>query len=267
MPSFLGPLGALVPIDVVSQLRQSAPRRLTYGTTIGGVRHVQVGARVHRSWDVSAPPGSVAEDLAALSAFVAGEFGDGPFWWVDAWSQVTNLLPPGPAVLERTWANTVYGGPQVLPDGSVVGRSLVATGSTAVVDADGAVLRLPCVPGRAVTASAWVSSTVQRVRVVARNAAGAVVASADGRTQIDGWERAHATLPPPAGAHHVVLEFTGAGRIARPALTWSPRMLGYHGGQGADSVVIEGLDQTPTIAHPGPGGQMAAATFTLVEVG
>lgn len=208
-------------------------------------------------------------DSATLAGFVAGEFGPGPFWWVDEWAQVTNVLPPLVASLATPWPNTVPGGPLALGDGTRVGRSLLVTNASAAayLSHDGEVLRLPCVAGVAVTASAWLSAAGALLRVEVRSATGGVISVGTAARENEGLGRVSASVVPPPGADHLVIAFAGGGRIARPALTWTADLLDYHGGQGASSVVIEGLDQEVLLAHRGPWGRLAALSYRVLEVG
>lgn len=270
MASYLGPLGGLVPVRCASSLRTSTARPVSLRTTLGGRRMAQVGRRAHRSWDVGLSAASSPSDLAPVQAFVDGEHGVGPWWWIDAWSQVTNLLPPGAAALEPPWNNTVIGPPVSLPDESRAGRSLTLVDPATISymrDIDGSILRLPCVPGVPMTASAWMDAPGATMTLALTNASGLPVGAATVAHSVTGWARDSATITPPPGATQASLQFKGSGSIAHPAATWTGDAMAYHAGQGAPRVIVSEFNQDVTLATGTPGRQMASAAYIVTEVG
>jgi len=268
MPSYLGHLGGLAPIKAPASLRDGAERPMSFRTTLGGVRKGQHGQRVHRSWAVTLPPATTPEDAATLAAFVAGEFGTGPWWWLDPWAQVTNLTSPRGGALEvGTLAGATLAGAVDLGEGQVAGRHLLTNGATVdLPHVKGAPEFVPVLPGVPVTVSAWVDGGM--VEPVFRDLADAVVEVGDGSVATgSGWQRVFATATPPAGAASVQIRVTGANRATRPAITWTDHLLGYHAGQGAPHVVVNGSSQDVVLATRARGGQYAALSFTIEEVG
>jgi len=268
MPQYLGHLGGMVPIHAAASLSTSDERPMSFRTTLGGVRKVQYGQRTHRKWSVSFPPATAPEQAATLAAFVAGEFGTGPWWWVDSWAQVTNLCSARGGALEvGALAGVSLAGAVDLGDGHYAGRHLITGGATVdLPHVKGAPELVPVLPGRAVTVSAWVDGGT--VSAVFRNAAGAMVSNPAGQSASgSGWQRVAATAVPPATAAAVQVRVTGANRVTRPAITWTPHLLGYHAGQGAPKAVVGPAAQDVRWAATNPGQQYAAVSFTIEEVG
>lgn len=272
--SYLGPLGGLVPLTAqaapIAGLGSSSARPMSYRTTLGGVRKAQAGQRTHRRWSVDLGQGTAPEAAATLSAFVAGEFGTGPWWWVDPWAMVTNLASPRGAALEvgDLTGATLTVGTVHLGGAAYAGRHLQLGGATVdLPHVRGNPEPVPVLPGRPVTVSAWVDGGT--VAALFRNAAGGVVATSPGRAADGtGWQRVADTAVAPPSAASVQVRVSGANRTARPAITWTPHLLGYFGGQGAPAVVVDGGSGLDVgFAAPEPDGQFAAFKFTIEEVG
>lgn len=270
MTSYLGDLGYLVPVAAPAVLRPRRQAPISTATTLGGTKVAQVAAGpAHREWQVQTAA-TTPEVAATMEAFLAGEFGVGPWWWIEVWAQTTNVLPPQVASLEAAWRSTVHGGPVILPSGDVAGRSLIASGTTYIDRPAGSALRLPCVPSRPVTASAWLSSQGQDVAIIARDSAGATLATSSvGTTPGLGLQRAAATLTPPEGTHHVIVRFRGSGRIVRPALTWTPQALPYGAGAGCQQALVADLNQDviQAVNDTGARDRLATWSYTVLEVG
>ena len=234
MPQYLGHLGGMVPIHAAASLSTSDERPLSFRTTLGGVRKVQYGQRTHRRWSVSFPPATAPEQAATLAAFAAGEFGTGPWWWVDSWAQVTNLCSARGGALEvGDLTGATLGGPVDLGGGQVAGRHLLLGGATVdLPHVKGAPEFVPVLPGRPVTVSAWVDGGT--VGPVFRNAAGAIVSTPAGQTVSGtGLQRVAATAVAPPTAASGQVRVTGAHRAPRPPNTRTPHLLRHHTRQGA----------------------------------
>lgn len=269
MSAYLGVLGDLVLIKCPSRLQQEASRGLSERITVGGVRRVQIGPRLLRTWDVGVEA-ATPDDLATLAGFVAGEWGPGPFLWVDPWAQVTNLLPPARAALELPWANTSPAGPATLAPGVRAGRSLAIIDSATITHwADPALIDIPCTPGVPVTVSIWARGAGLVLRSVVRALDGSWLASAPATAVGSEWVRLAVTVTPPAGAHRVTVQLEGGGVVTRPAATWSSSVLEYHAGQGVAGVVIDGLQQDVILAtrEVRAHGRMASVGYRVLEVG
>ncbi|MDO5534111.1 MAG: hypothetical protein Q4F65_05620 [Propionibacteriaceae bacterium] len=277
MTSYIGPIGGLVAIDCPSTLVSTVAREQVERVTTSGVVHVQVSPRTRRQWRLDWGVATPAE-LAGLGALVAGEFGLGPFWFVDPWAQVTNLLPPAASTLEvAAPGDRSVGGPAVLPGGTRVGRTMLIGDPAAptvlpwVSTTEPA--RVPVVAGVPVTGSLWgLGAGAVQVRLAWYDAAGAHLSSTPwASVQSSGrMVRAHQSTLPVAGAASVMVTVMGASRVARPAITWTDTLMDWHVGQGAHSVVVPAdLAQDVILAtrEPRLHGRLASASTTIREVG
>lgn len=264
----IGKLGALVEVystpdgHSVSQERDSSTR-----TTLGGRKVVRLAARGHRTWSFSGSGGKPLE-LAALQGFARGDFGPGPFWWVDPWAQQSNLLDPRDAAIEVPWGNSTLGGPVVLPGGPVVARHVRTASASTLWSTSpfGDYSRAPVVPGRDVTLSAWVDASTQGLRYVFHDAAGAVVGGVGVVSgTASGWHRVSRTLPAPVGAASVVIGQSGTGGLAAPAVTWTSEVREYGTGAGARKVIVTGYSESVKVARR--GAMYSDQSYQIVEVG
>jgi hypothetical protein len=251
-------------------------------TTLGGAVKAQLGKRTAREIKVDHEMVDPA-GIANLAALVAGEYGGGPFWWVDPWAQVTNLLTPAASVLEvGTWraedaAKAVSAASVLLADGGRAGRSIVVGVPSELLTlprrptASGwpAADNIPVLPGKPVTASVYASGTAVDVRMQWLDAAGTSLGSQTARTAAPGAiaRRCSVTGVPPEGAASCYVAVTGANVIARPAVTWTARVMPWHVGQGMPRVVVAAIDEDPALASIAPGRQWAASSYTVTEVG
>ena len=267
MTSFLGPLGRLVPVECPSTLTSQFERPASTRTTLGGRRTARIAARGHRSWAVSTGMATPLE-LANLAAVARGDFGPGPFWWVDPWAQQSNLLDPRDAAIEVPWGNSTLGGPVTLPGGPVVARH-ARTGSALnnwSTSPFGDYSRAPVIPGRDVTVSAWLDSAAKGLRYVFQDAAGSAV---DGIGVVSGtasgWHRVSRTVPAPDGAASVVLGQAGTGGLAAPAVTWTSEVREYGPGSGARNVIVTSFSQDVRAAWK--GAMYSDQSYQIMEVG
>lgn len=264
----IGRLGALVEVystpdgHSVSQERASSAR-----TTLGGRKVVSLAARGHRTWSFSGSAGKPLE-LAALQGFARGDFGAGPFWWVDPWAAQTNVLDPRDAAIEVPWGSTTLAGPVALPDGPVVARHVRTGASIAswATSPHGGFSRAPVVPGQVVTVSAWVDSAAQSLRYVFQDAAEAAVGSTSAVSGTRaGWHRVSASVTVPDGAASVVIGQSGMGGLAAPAVTWTSELREYGAGAGARNVVVTGYSESVRVARL--GSMYADQSYQIMEVG
>lgn len=273
MWAYLGSLGALVPIPGMGILRPdslSLERPATYRRTLGGRVTARVGARTHRAWSVQPDTVVSPTELAAVQAFVSGVFGPGPWWWVDPWAQVTNVLTPRDGENAAGWSNVVQGGPVVLPDGAVGGSVVKTTSTPAVVLRDGVPALVPVLAGGAVTVSVYASVPGVSVVGTFRNAAGATVGTALTSPASAGvWSRVSVSGTVPVGAVSVEVSVTGPASVAVacPAVTWTDAVMPYGAPGGADKVLVSALSQDVVLAHAGRNGQFSGGSFVVTEVG
>ncbi|KZM78405.1 hypothetical protein [Cellulosimicrobium sp. I38E] len=273
--AWVGPLGGLVEVRAPRGIAPSVARATTYRTTLGGVRKAHQAPRALRQLAVDLSY-STPEQVANLAALVSGEYGSGPFWYVDPWAAVTNLLTPTASTLEPgSWTTTgtvTAAGAVPLVGGGRAGRSL-AVASTAdqvfLPRRNGARDDVPVVPGRPVTASVYATGAAVSVRIQWVDAAGAGLSSVTAGGSFAGPELgrvAVSAMPPPGAAAMYVVAF-GASRLARPAVTWTDEARGWYPGQGMPRCLFPGLDTSVVLAHDDPDGRGAQHTFTVMEVG
>lgn len=270
MTAYLGNLGMMVPLGLMSELSIQHTRNANFAETLGGRRVAQIAPRAHREWRVSPLAEAYAEELAPILGFIRGEFGNGPWWWLDEWAQVTNILPPDVSLYRHNWRNTTRGGPVTLPDGAIAGESLIANGSTYVDWASGDEVRFPVVQGVPVTGSAWLGGARHATRIEVRDVNDQVLDFSHVERTGAGLQRTAATITPGPNAHHCVLRFINPGRIVRPALTFTPQVTSYHGGNGCTQAIIQGTYAEDVIRAHVEGyadSQAASGSFTISEVG
>lgn len=276
MTTYIGPLGGLVAIECPSSLRAASERPASTRVTTSGVVRQQVSRRASREWDVqwgAARP----EQIANLAAIVAGEFGLGPFWFVDPWAQVTNLLAPRASMLEgEPPAGMSLGGPVNLADGSRAGRSWVVANPATVHHVnylDGVLHRIPVRNGQTATGTVHASGAGSvDLRLQWYDAASNFLSNTAWTSHTPGSAvtRLHVYGNPPVGAHSASVQVRGANRITRPALTWTSFVAEWHVGQGAPSVAIPAtLAQDIILAtrEARSHGRMASVSTTIREVG
>ncbi len=271
----LGVPGYLFAVPGVTALSDSLERASSTRTTLGGVRVVQEAVRAHRTWAVTLRPGSRPQDLAPIVALAEGEWGRGPFRFVSEWAQVTNLLTPRASLLDVKGAGFGWteGGPVMLGDGSLAGRQVYRHGggsSIILPRAGGQEESVPVIPGIPVTASVYATG-LAAIRLRWLDANGTLI-SEDGPVDDElglNATRLSITRTPPAGAAlaqmRVTVELNRL--IARPAITWTPRLMPYYPGSGVARVRVTGLGHDVRAAWLGDGGQRAGLSFTVEEVG
>src|SRR5690606_35066872 len=127
---YLGSLGRLVALSCPSEERVQPAPRYREEFTVEGRRRVQVRPASPRVWDLSVGVATPAE-LAALSGFVTGAWGPGPWHWVPVLAQSGNLLTPGEAsLMERASVSAQSiqdAGPVRASDGAWASRSVTVT--------------------------------------------------------------------------------------------------------------------------------------------
>ena len=275
MTAYLGSLGSLVRVECPADQSKDTERPTRYVSTLGGSMFAQVGPRTKRSWDVRLPRISTPAEVATWQAFVEGEYGDGPWWFVPEMAATTNLVSPRGSVLDHGGSvhggTSPNGGPMVLPDGSRAGRSwLVEPDVTLILPWVGGSERVPVLPGVPVTASLWVAgSTTPQMRVAVYDGNGSFTRYVYGTTSTGAVaERFSVTFTPNAGESSCVIFLAGASsayRVARPAVTWTDSVRPWAVGAGAPAVHVAGFSEDVTLAVD--GREMVSASLKVQEVG
>ena len=266
---YLGSLGRLVPLRCASVERVQAAARYVPSVTVEGRRRVQVIPASPRTWDLSWGLADPSE-LAALSGFVSGAWGAGPFHWVPVQAWKHNLLTPREAMLVDHVPSSFWttGGPVVAVDGTLAPRSVIFSleGSWRSIFVD-----IPCIPGTPVTWSADISgdgSLKPSLMAVCADAAGDQIGSATEvfADEYDGLQRVSVTITPPPDAvsFRAGISFR-VKRLTRPQVTWTDGPVPYSPGYGCRAAVLDGMSDDLIAANS--FGTWSSAQFTVMEVG
>lgn len=272
MTVYLGTLGRMVELYSTPSAQVEADERYTFKATLGGLRKAQVRKVVRRTWSLNASFADPSE-VAALMQFASGEWGNGPFMFVSADAPVVNLLTPAAASCEpseftpTTGLVLTPGGPMLTPDGWA-GRSFAKNTVNAVLFGRDI---LPVIPGRAVTASAYVRGIGGVVRLNWYDIAGQSISTVSSAVAAgaSGVVRSHVTaMPPPNAVGFRVSASKDVTQACRPAATWSDALHEWGDGQGCAKAVIHGASRDLIMASRDPrGGRYSNLSFTVTEVG
>lgn len=266
---YFGELGRLVPLRCASTERAQSAARYVPSVTVEGRRRVQAIPASPRTWDLSWGLADPSE-MVALSGFVTGAWGAGPFHWVPVQAWKHNLLTPREAMLVDRQSNALWteGGPVVGTDGSLAPRSMLsardASWASLFVD-------IPCIPGRAITWAADVAGDGSAPPALASaffDAAGGQIGSgvAEHGTEAEGMERVSQTRVPPEGAASFRAGiYHTTKRIARPQVTWTDGPVPYSAGHGCRAAVLDGMSEDLLTANS--FGTWSSTSFTVMEVG
>lgn len=264
---YLGSLGRLIGLSCPSSERIQPAARYSEEFTVEGRRRVQVRPASPRVWDLAVDVATPAE-LVALSGFLTGAWGAGPWHWVPVLAQRGNLLTPREAQLvERAGvsAESVQdAGPVRDSDGGWSARSVTVTLDTGWVHL---VRDVPVIPGLPFTFSCDVRGglTPGQVHVQFSDATGAYVGSVTGTAPNAGMHRVSATATVPTGAVSATVGVRSQTLVAtRPQATWTPGPVPWSAGHGCRSAVVDGWSEDLLVANS--SGTYSSAGFTVMEV-
>lgn len=273
MTVYIGQIGRMVRLYSTPSAQVVYEDRATFKTTLEGARKAQVRpASGRRTWSLNASFADPSEQ-SAIMAFINGEWGNGPFVYVSADAPVINLLTPAAASCEpaeftpTTGLVLTPGGPMLTADGWA-GRSFAKNTVNAVFFG---LDMLPAIPGRSVTASAYVRGLGGVVRLNWYDIAGQSISTASSAVAAgaSGVVRSHVTGSPPAGA--VGFRVSASKEVTqacRPAATWSDGLLEWGAGQGCTKAVIHGASSDLIMASRDTrGSRYSNLGFTVTEVG
>ena len=272
---WIGNPGQLMRSTFVESQSVSTDPEISFSTTIGGRRFAQLGPRAHREWSVSMYSLEQMSEISIWQSLLDGEFGPGPFHFIPDLATTTNILTPQTASLteefERAGAS-VLGGPLVIPEGGVIGRSVLLDPGAAGMffpptpEHDSA----PVIPEVPLTASVYVSGPA-RMRLYfydeEKRLSRSFQAPPVGGI---GVRRLHVTATPREGEAlaRMLVDDEGTNRtvrVARPAMTYTPELRPWSTGHGAHSVIVTRSSITPRRDYRVES--QAGADFTIVEVG
>lgn len=264
---YLGSLGRLVGLSCPSSERIQPAARYSEEFTVEGRRRVQVRPASPRVWDLSVGVATPAE-LAALSGFLTGAWGNGPWHWVPVLAQRGNLLTPREAQLvdraSVSSASVQDAGPVRDAGGGWSARSVTVTLASGWV----ALARgVPVIAGLPFTFSCDVQggSTPGQVHVRFLDAAGGTVLDTAGTAPNAGMHRVSVTATVPAGAVEAQVGVRSQTLVAtRPQATWTPGPVPWSAGHGCRSAVVDGWSEDLLVANS--SGTYSSAGFTVMEV-
>lgn len=266
MTVYLGALGRMVELYTTPSATVVAEERYSFTTTLEGRRKAQVRPVGRRTWTWSAGFADASEQGAVMS-FANGEWGNGPFVFVPADAPLTNLLSPEQASCDPSEINTsgvTAAGPLLTADGWA-GRSYFNPSPAVNLAFGGG--QSPVLPGRPLTASAYLVGAGSKVGVSFWDSAGLFISSSLSTASgvAGAVTRLWATATPPANAVGARVFATNASQGARPALTWTDKLVSWADGQGCTKAVVHAASRA--LEHSGHNGTFSNISFTVTEVG
>ncbi|PWH05190.1 hypothetical protein DEO23_14005 [Brachybacterium endophyticum] len=259
--SLIGPRSALFELKYQGGLSTATERPTSFTTTLGGKRKALIGLRGRREWKVSFNPVSSREiagliEVARISSSVL---------WYPADALGGNMLSPQAVSFESVPSNAAPAGLVALPDGDVA-QSIIHTGTGTITigDAHGTFEGVPVRPGENVTVGAW-GLNGTRFTGFWRDINLASVSSWSTPTQtFTGWQWAHTTLTPPAGAAYLSLAVSAGAQYARPAVRWGSTVTSGPG-KGCPQAIVSDLSEDLTGFDQ--NGAYGSINATVTEVG
>lgn len=266
---YLGGLGRLIEVPFTASEAVSTQDRYAVKATMEGRRRAQVRPASPRSWNVDVK-GARPNEVAALSDFVTGAWGAGPWHWVSVQAQRGNLLTPREAALldRRSSPGWVEGGPVVGTDGTLAPRSVLSARTSSWASLFTGV---PVIPGVPVTWSADIAGDGAAAPALASSfadASGSPIGSGvtEPAPSAVGLQRVSQTRVPPEGAVSISVGiFWTARRVTRPQVTWTAGPVPYSAGHGCRSAIVDGWSEDLIVANS--FGNYSNAGFSVVEVG
>lgn len=263
---YLGSPGRMVGLKCPVSQRDAAEEGYRFVTTLEGRRKAQVVPGQRRVWDLSTGSVTTPTEVATLREFASGAWGPGPFWFVPEAAPQVNLLSPHD-VFDAPPQQA--GGPMRLEDGSWAAFSKRATREGAAILWRNLGLESdpPVLPGVPVTVSAYVEGTGASVMLQWFDRSGAYVGErSSGSVTAAVGTRLSVTATPPVEAAYVRVSARNATRAARPAVTWTDRVMPWGEGLGCPKAVVNQTSHELVRAIPGTP-VLSDLNFTVTEVG
>ena len=273
---WIGHAGSLVPFKDRGSVSVTDDVEPSIQVSLGGVRRARVSRnRAPRSWSLSMPDAH-ADDVAHVRSLMTATLP--PYQLVTAEAQVSNVLTPERSVMSDSNPELSLGGWWPIAGEYQGGGALVRLNPSAAFGQMAPVYIGPApVPpvwtGREVTASVLVATARAegaQVGLQWLNAAGNLLSTIWSArvTGMDGLRRVTATGAPPAGAVACKLVVYYAEVIAQPQVTWTDAPVEWTVGNGADAVVITGLDRDTELQVPDSRNlRRGDYSLNLTEVG
>ena len=262
---FLGSLGRLQVVPFTASEQVSSEARYAEEFTVEGRRRVQARPVSPRSWSVDVN-GATAGELSALSAFVQGAWGHGPWHWVPVTAQRGNLLTPRESLLldraDVSGSLAQDAGPVRGSDGSWAPRSVTVSASSGWV----ALARgVPVIPGMPFTFSCDVEGSDPQVTAAFYDAAGTAVSAHSQAGSGTSMQRVSVSVVVPDGAVEAYVGVRSTvTRATRPQVSWTSGPVDWSPGYGCRSAVVDGLSEDLLVANS--AGTFSQVGFTVMEV-
>lgn len=193
-----------------------------------------------------------------------------PFMLVDPWAQATNVLTLRGSLIDVSGVSVVGG--YDLADGGHA--SVAVRNDAASVESPSSMWAGmgPVLPGRAVTASAYIGAPWPcHVELIFLDAAQQSLGAhwSPTVTGLGRLQRVHVTATPPAGAVAAWVLINNAQVAARAALSWTTGPTAWGIGGVAQQALITDVSDNVEIAVPDPSShlRLMGTSFTVTEVG
>lgn len=274
---WIGAPGKLQKIDCSSKEKTFLSRETSYDTTIGGRTFAQVGRASKRAWELSVNVTRNPATASTLDAFVAGEYGLGPWAFIPDWAVNTNLLSANASTLSLTGTpqnGTGYtGGEMTLPDGGVAGKSMLIdpTVTVFIPQINGELGYVPIIPGLPITASIYVEGYSRLIlRMYTSDKAITRSLYSVGRGQNGTVSRLTVSATVAANEAYALLIVDSSNqqnivRVSRPAITHTSEVLPWAIGAGVPACHISQNETDVILATRQQ--QYSSAAYTVTEVG
>lgn len=265
--AYLGKLGALFEVKCGSGQDHSAMERVLFEQTLEGRAKAQVMLNRSRRWDVGY--GLITPRQAAdLLALDAGEYGIGPFMWVHDDALVNNLLTPAASTCDPSQVT----GETIEAGGPFAGAGRSFLNSDPSQDMFFGNIPTPVIPGVKVTASAFLQGDGAAVHLRWHSVGGSLLGTVRGAPVglASDPQRLSASGSAPADAAYCLIYGANASQGARPAITWTGKLMDWTLGDGCPQAVVSGLSRRilMTLNNDNPDyGRYWSAGFTVTEVG
>lgn len=256
--AYLGPEGALQALPYVGKLDATLTRAVTLRETVGGIRHAQIGPRVHTDWQASIT-GLRPNEVQALSLALASDNPAG-LVWISPAGITQNAIParrvqnPATGLAKAMASRTATDGTVLTPEELWEGAEAASSSVWAYI-----------VPGRAVCASAYCDDGLLTLTFLGPD--GGQVGAASTIDPGPGLSRNAVIAQPPPGATRARL-LVSSTAFARPAITMTPFLKPWGPGVGTDRAIVQqaslSFQRTPYEVH---GEARTTVTFDITEIG
>lgn len=264
---YLGTPGRMIGLKCPASQRVSIPAQPNFKTTLGGRVQAQLPPRSDRRvWDLQTSDATTPDQVAAIMAFASGAWGRGPFWFVSADAPFANLLPPTASI--SVFGSHADGGPLLLEGGTWAPFSTrPSAGGSGTLSFVASTQDPPVIPGKSVTASAWVLGTGASVMLQFFTAAGTLLSSVSSSAVTTTTEarREGVTAIAPHNAATARVTARNALAAAQAAITWTDSLEKFGDGQGCAKSIVHGASRDLVLT--GPGRTYSNLGFTVTEVG